>query len=57
MMPNTKSPEPTAVLSDRLVASKPGGEGESFGAKADGAFVSRQVGIPVTNLRWLGDLL
>ena len=36
-----KSPEQTAVLSDR-----------SFGAKADGAFNSA-VAIPVTSRRWL----
>jgi hypothetical protein len=36
-----QSPKPTVVLSSR-----------SFGVKADGAAVSRQVGIYVMNRRW-----
>jgi hypothetical protein len=44
MLPD-KSPEPTAVPSDR-----------SFGAEADGAFVSRQVGIHAASRRRLSFL-
>ncbi len=40
-----KSLEPTAVQSAR-----------SFGAQADGAFVSRHVGIPVAGRRWFSFL-